>query len=155
MTVIILLAVGVTTLIARFRGGMIALSAVLLVLLMDTANTFLYFNHIQGLTGELLLLVCVFVSTICAGNIVGNSSRIASGGVGWQDALAFGGGAAEVRRTVAVPVLLPVPPGLLLPAPTHAARPRLRVQALLRPGPACLWPAQSFQQSPISSSSLW
>jgi hypothetical protein len=38
MTVLILLAAGVTTLIGRFRGGLIALSAVLLVLLMDTGE---------------------------------------------------------------------------------------------------------------------
>lgn len=38
MTMLILLAAGVTTLIGRFRGGLVAWMGVLLVLLMDTGE---------------------------------------------------------------------------------------------------------------------
>ncbi|KAL4439222.1 hypothetical protein ABPG77_004124 [Micractinium sp. CCAP 211/92] len=51
--VLILLAVGITTIIGTFRGGMVAISAVLLLLLMDTANTYLYFNDISDLTDSI------------------------------------------------------------------------------------------------------
>ncbi|KAL4428445.1 hypothetical protein ABPG75_002534 [Micractinium tetrahymenae] len=51
--VLVLLAVGITTIIGTFRGGMVAISAVLLLLLMDTANTYLYFNEINNLTDSI------------------------------------------------------------------------------------------------------
>ncbi|KAI7836796.1 hypothetical protein COHA_009341 [Chlorella ohadii] len=49
----VLLAVGATTFNGRLRGMLVALSAALLVLLMNTANTFLYVNYIDGLPGTI------------------------------------------------------------------------------------------------------
>ncbi|PRW44259.1 UPF0420 [Chlorella sorokiniana] len=49
----VMLALGVTTFMGRLRGMLVALSAALLVLLMNTANTFLYVNYIDGLPGTI------------------------------------------------------------------------------------------------------